>query len=145
MKKFDFRLNRVLHWREIQKQLQEERTRKAVQQAMQAREEASKLIESGQEAMRLVQMGGEASMMSSYPAFSRKLDQQKQAAVANIQGLDAAVAKERKRLVEMHRGVELLTRLHDTQRAEWDAENEREMQQFAEEAFVGRMNARSRA
>lgn len=145
MKKFEFRLNRVLHWREIQKQLQEERTRKAVQAAMEAREEASQLIARGQDAARLVQLGGEASMMASYPAFTRKLDQQKQDAVAQIQGLDAAVAKERKRLVEMHRGVELLARLQETRRAEWGAENEREMQQFAEEAFVGRIQSKMRA
>ncbi len=145
MKKFDFRLHRVLQWRELQKQLQEERTRNAVQLAAEARDAASTLIEQGRAAAKQIQLGGEASVLASYPAFSRKLDQQKQEAVAQIQGLDAAVAKERKRLVEMHRNVELLTRLKEKQHTDWATENEREMQQFAEEAFIGRIQSKARA
>ena len=145
MKKFEFRLDRVERWRVLQLRLQEEKTRKAAEVLALARRELDAVEEIAREAAAEIQRGGSATAMASYPGFLERNSRDREAAVARLQRLETAVNQERGVLLEMHRGVRLLEVLHETRRAEWTAESNKEEEEFAGEAFLGRVQSRKRA
>lgn len=145
MKKFEFRLERVERWRVLQMRLQEEKTRKAAEVLALARRELNSVGEIARTAAAEMQRGGTATAMAAYPGFLERNAKDRDLALARIQRLATAVNQERGVLLEMHRGVRLLELLHETRRAEWTAKANKEEEEFAGEAFLGRVQSKERA
>ena len=145
MKKFEFRLERVERWRALQMQLQEEKARKAAVLLETARGEALAMANLRRTSAAQIQTGGETTALASYPGFVQKLGREIQAANNNVMRLESATNAEKRRLLEMHRGVRLLERLHENRRQEWQAEVDRENERFAGEVFLGRVQSKLRA
>jgi hypothetical protein len=144
MKAFAFRLEQALRWRGEQASLQRSRLSAAAGNA--ARSHAA--LESSKTADRNAALAAkQAADGASLEAYARFAERSK----ARIRGLErqardaeTALAGEMNRLVEANRDVRVLEKLRHTERNRWHRALDREIDAFAGEAFLHRLQSNKR-
>ena len=145
MKAFTFRLEKVLRWREAQLDIEKSRAAAALAHISQIQaaieHQRSETAEAAQYIAR--EPGGNA--IGAYGRFlernrarSREFNEQMGAA-------RKALAAELKRVVEANRKLHLLEKLKSAERTRWRSEFDHELGQFADEAFLGRLQSNRRS
>ena len=140
MKAFRFRLDQAKRWRATQVDLEKSRVAIAAQRlaALQSDAEASRSELRGS-APHLT-TGAELQSLAVWRDRMRRriLDLEKQAKESQ-----QALAEQMKLLVEANRKHLLLENLEQTEQARWQSAFTRELEAFASEAFLGRLQSKS--
>ena len=140
MKKFAFTLDRVLDWRRLQAHIEEVRLEQLNQQRkgledqeMQISAECTRIQNQVLTAPNVT--GGELEAWDAFRQFSgaesKRLEQLMATAQKQVDQQAQVVASKR-------RDVELLEKLKDRRREAWSQEQDKEIQQLAEETFLAR-------
>jgi hypothetical protein len=140
MTPFRFRLQHVLSLRRTQFQLAESECRQAEGRlrAIQAQHAslASQKSETRNSVVRLPIVAGRILEPLTYWFHWTETEARRLTKLE--QGLTQELQKRRAALVEAHRKVRLLEKLHDNRQADWQTEFDREIEQIAADAFNSR-------
>lgn len=138
MKAFDFRLEKVLRWRETQLHLRKTRVADATAEVVRIHAAIEALAAEGLQGAALIAREPAAAVFIAYAGFldrtrarTRQLKDQLAKAKLNL-------AAETDRLVEANRKLRLLENLKSGKQNEWRKEFDRETANFADEAFLAR-------
>ncbi len=145
MKAFRFRLEQAQRWRATQRDLEKSRVAAAAKILSELRKEI--------EALRLGLSGGAAELsaqgtngesLASWAAYTehtvRRIKKLETAAQKAVQSLDAQM----KLLTEANRKVQLLENLRHSELSHWNADFNRELEAFAAETYLFRLQSRNR-
>jgi len=143
MKRFEFRLDRVVAWREEQLDLEESRLHQfqAELQHLEARRTAldSEEAASANALVRVAAVSAEdlhqEDRFRRYAAHERELIALKKTAT------ERSINEQRARVLEARKKLELLKRLRARRLAAWTADLDRELEQQAAEAHLSRRGA----
>ncbi len=144
MKRFQFPLERVRRWRAGQAALEELKLEQLHGNLEALREEKRKMARARSESEREVlgQASIEASELESLDAYRlharnkiREFENQELQAAAQIE-------EQRQRVIQAQRNVELLERLKQKALDAWQAESDREQENFAAELYLARWTRR---
>lgn len=145
MKAFHFRLGQILRWREQAVLLEEARVAASVARISAVEMAKSDLEAKLAAASREVASPGGCFALQCYEGFLKFARTQN----GILQQQENAARKEHAvamtRLLEANRNVRLLQNLRDLERRTWQREADRELADFAAEAFLARHCALSRA
>jgi flagellar export protein FliJ len=140
MKAFRFALDRALHIRRTQLEIERSKLQKLVREGEQLDKQAAALIAEAAGNRRMVSTqqlltGSEIAMMPDYQRASKqrllKLDSLKQDLVKRIQ-------EQQRQTVEAERKVKLLEKLRAKRFSEWETLTRKEQEDFASDAFLAR-------
>ena len=145
MKAFRFRLDQALRWRSVQRDAEKTRVAAAAKRLSEInadldmrRRELSNA--SGQ--IGPVTFGSALECLSAFSGMTRRrIGELEKAALKAQRELEVQT----KALLEANRKVRLIENLKQTGRAEWQKESDRELEAFASESFLGRLQSRERA
>lgn len=138
MKTFSFRLEQMRQWRETQAQLQEARVATALAKLAEIRA----AIEARRSELTAGRVSGnvDGAELRAYAEFRQRME----ARIRDLEGqavaAQGAAAVEMGRLVEAGRKVKLIENLKRRARLAWTREFDRELNAFADEAFLNRHN-----
>ncbi len=139
MKRFAFRLERLLQWRTVEKEQQESRLRALFAEAEQLEAERIALEDGAhfaeESVLRLDVLLEERQALSTYRQFLAR--ERKRLAVQRAE-LDARIEAQRQVLVEAERKVEALKNMRDDKQAEWRSQAEKEQGDFVDGLVVAR-------
>ena len=140
MKAFRFRLDRVLHWRAIQCELQEAALLRlteqrvslvdAIQQLGVTRKEASEAISS--------QLEIPSSIFQTVPAFHVRIDQEKAQLQLRGREVERALETQLRQTAEARRKQKLLEMLRESRLSHWTALRNAEDEAAAADAWLAR-------
>lgn len=140
MKRFHFPLDRVRRWREGQAGLEEMKLEQLRGNLAALREEKQNIevarTRSEQEVLKQPTIGAsELQSLDSYRLHARSKirDIEKREGQA-----ETLMAQQRQRVIEARRNAELLERLKQKAREEWQAASDGEQESFAAELYLGR-------
>ena len=144
MKAFAFRLEQALRWRGEQANLQKSRLSAAVGNAAKIHAALAARQAEAAHAAAAVKLSPDGAALTAYAGFaararSRIHDLEKRAREA-----EAALAAEMNRLVEANRKLRLLEKLKTNEQGRWRRAFDREIEAFAGEAFLHRLQSRKR-
>ena len=138
MKKFEFRLEAALRLRQTQREIErsklqglladESRLRNAVLALEAERQRASSALHSSQEI--------DAFELRALSAYNLGAEARKATLIQQLSRQNHLVAEARGRVIAAERNVTLLEKLREKQRAGWQAEWDREIEQNAQEAWT---------
>ena len=146
MKSFRFPLQKPLEWRQVQLQLEESRMKQLTAglrrlDAARAELEAA-LNRAEREVIQAGSVDGtETAALDGYRSHARK------SAVALLRSRreqEQRIAVQHRNLLEARRRVRILEKFRDRQLAEWKSELNREVENFASEAYLAQWNRRAR-
>ncbi len=142
MKAFDFRLEKVLRWRETQLHLHKSRVAAATAEVVRIQGAIEMLAAECVKSAGLIALDPAAVVFTAYAGFvdrsrarTRQLKDQLAKAKRNL-------AAETDRLAEVNRKLRLLENLKSGQHDEWQREFDREIAAFADETFLGRLQSK---
>ncbi len=148
MKAFRFQLDQVLKWRSSQVDVEKARLAAAVARVAELQRDAATLeaqLTTEVAAWKLGTSGAELSLWDAYYRRTRKR-------IADLHVLaaeaEAALSTARQSLVEADRRLKLLQNLRDTRYRRWAADWSRELEAFAAESFLSKLqleNGRARS
>ncbi|MGD1070124.1 MAG: hypothetical protein ABSB15_08275 [Bryobacteraceae bacterium] len=140
MKAFRFRLDQALRWRATQVDLEKSRAAVAATRLANLRARAEASRRELKESPPQLTTGSELQSLAIRRDRMRRqiLDIEKQAKEA-----EQALAERMKLLVEANRKHLLLENLRQTEQARWQSAFTRELEAFAGEAFLGRLQSKS--
>ncbi len=145
MKTFRFRLDSALRWRAAQNDLAKSRVAAAARRLLDLRGEIDALrtgLKDGSGQLTPVASGSALQLWNAYTARTlRRIAELEKAAHKAGQDLTAQTQA----LLEANRKLRLVENLERTSRAEWRSDFNRELEAFAGEAFLGRLQSRERA
>ena len=140
MKRFEFRLERVVAWREEQLAVEEAQLHQL--QAESASLDARRLaldVEQAAAARALVRAATiTAQDLHSEDGFRRYAARERERIAVQKTETERRIVDQRKRVLEARKKVELLNRLRAKRQASWIVEFERELEQQASEAHLVR-------
>ncbi len=148
MKAFQFPLQRVLEWRELQMRTEEERL-STIQNRLvevQHRESALTAAQLNAEMNVLGRPLVEATEFRALAAFQLRIRGQKVALVAARKNLEIQIAEQRKRLLKARKDCKILENLKERRKKSWTYLHDRELENTAAESFISnwaRSNAES--
>jgi flagellar export protein FliJ len=144
MKAFAFRLEQALRWRGEQASLQKSRLSAAVGRAA----KMNAALESGKAEARsaaaAVKQSPDGAALSAYAGFAARSKARIHDLEKQTREAEGALAAEMSRLVEANRAVRLLEKLRHTEQDRWRRAFDREIETFAGEAFLHRLQSRKR-
>jgi hypothetical protein len=140
VKAFQFPLERVLHWRRTQLELERAAMERLVQRRMELQEAVRALAARRMEADVSIAHaegfpGRDVQTFSAYQARARR---EKAALMERGQILDRETAAQLAIAMEAQRRVKLLERLRGQRLREWTSATDAEQERFAAEAWLGR-------
>lgn len=146
MRKFEFRLSRVLEFRQQELDLEQSRLYALLSQQKSLEEEEAllknQLAEARDEAFGNPQLSG--SSLQTLAQFQRyvvdrcgRLETQKAELAVRVRGQQA-------RIVEAERRVNLLLKLKDRKQDAWTIEQEKELESLAADSFLAKLSAKKR-
>ena len=144
MKAFSFRLDQALRWRGEQAGLQKSRLSAAVGHAAKMHAALESGIAEARNAAIAVKQSPDGAALSSYAGFAARSKVRIQDLEKHTREAEGALAAEMKRLVEANRAVRLLEKLRHTEQDRWRRAFDREIETFAGEAFLHRLQSRKR-
>lgn len=141
MKAFDFRLEKVLRWRETQLRVRKARVADATAEVARKQGALEALAAESAQSAASIAREPAASALHAYARFldrarvrARQLQEQLTNAKRNL-------AAETDRLVEANRKLRLLENLKSGKQDEWRREFDRQTADFGDEAFLSRMHS----
>lgn len=138
MKTFHFRLEKALRWREAQLDIEKSRAAAALARitAIQAAIEQQRAASAEAAAcIRTAPAGGALSLYAGFLERDRGRSRQFKDQLVTAK---KTLAAEMERLLEANRNLHLVEKLRTAEQARWHREFDRELGQFADEAFLGR-------
>lgn len=144
MKKFAFRLDRLLQWRTVEKEQEEGRLQALFSQleqldaARRALEQNAELAENS--VLRPDVLTEERQALDGYRRF---IAIERQRLLGLRAELETRIEKQRLVLVEAERKVEALNRMRDDKKAEWRAQADKEQEDLVAELVVARWGRRA--
>ena len=145
MKAFRFRLEQALRWRSVQRDAEKTKVAAAAKRLSEVTSELEVQRSQLREAVTQLSPVTSGAALAFLGAFRDKTSRR-------IAELERAEAKARtevdaltKALLEANRRVKLVENLKQTKRTEWQAAFDRELEAFASESFLGRLQSRERA
>jgi hypothetical protein len=145
VKAFVFRLQQALAWRETELNLQRARVA-AVTATLASVESAVRAAHADvQRAATLVPTDATGLRLDSYAAFRRRSQHHIRELEAQALAARKAVDLETKQLVEANRKVRVLENLRTGAQNQWQREFDRELADFADEAFLQGISRRARS
>jgi flagellar export protein FliJ len=148
MKAFQFPLQRVLEWRELQMRTEEEKLSTIQNKLAQVlhRENALTAAQLNAEMKVLGKPLVEASEFRALAAFQLRIRGEKVSLVAARKNLEVQIAEQRKRLLKARKDCKILENLKERRKKTWTYLNDRELENTAAESFISnwaRTNAES--
>jgi flagellar export protein FliJ len=148
MKAFQFPLQRVLEWRELQMRTEGERL-STIQNRLvevQHRENALTAARLNAEMNVLSRPLVEATEFRALAAFQLRIRGEKVSLVAARKNLEIQIAEQRKRLLKARKDCKILENLKERRKKSWTYLHDRELENTAAESFISnwaRSNAES--
>jgi flagellar biosynthesis chaperone FliJ len=136
MKRFQFRLQRVLEIRRVQARMEEEALHR-----LQAARTALRNRLAGLERETAASFEVPLEQQRDAPQYRRFLAGQARKLEGDLSQLGAQIAAQQAKLAEAERRCRLLERLRERARAEWNAAFARELDELAAEAHRARLHA----
>jgi|SRR5579872_5038175 len=145
MKKFEFRLQRILNWRAGELRAEQERLSNVVSERQQLETRRSGILEAHDRSQRELFAAGPVtgSDLAALGAYRSHLEKDWTAVERLISNCQVRIVAQRVRALEAQRRVRLLEKLQERRHAEWRVEWDREMEAFSSEAFLSRWPERS--
>ena len=144
MKTFAFRLEKALRWREAQLDIEKSRAAAAIARVSGIQDSMELLRSESVEAAKYIAGEPDSSRISSYAGFVERNRARTREFHEQMGEAKNALAAGVKRVVEANRKLHLLEKLRSAERVRWRSEFERDLGQFADEAFLGRLQSRRR-
>lgn len=143
MKTFRFALDRALHLRRIQLEMEQARLAQLGAEVLRIRKSVAALTDFGTETRNWI--SGKTSLNSgsivTVSDFQKRSRQHVQAMECKIGELQAQTEAQKVKALEARRKVKLLETLRDARYTEWLAEADREQETFAADAYLARWTA----
>ncbi len=145
MKAYRFRLDQALRWRSAQRDMEKMKVAVVAKRVADIRTEQD--LRAAELKAAPGQLGPETdgSALELLSAFTnrtrRRIEDLKKAEAKAQQELAAQMQL----MLEANRKVRLIENLHDTGRADWQHEFDRELEAFASDSFLGRLQSKKRA
>lgn len=138
MTKFQFRLDTVLRLRELELRLEREKLNQLLAERTRLERSLVSVAEERVEAHAFVRTCPSAGSTEfrALSAFLLGSDARAAALRGSIQRLEQAISEQRVRVLAADRKERLLLKLKDKRLAEWRAENDRELETLAQEAWL---------
>lgn len=144
MKKFAFRLERLLQWRTVEREQQEARLQalfSELEQLDAARRALERNAESAEESvLRPDVLTEERQALDGYRRF---ISSERQRLLGLRAELGTRIEKQMLVLVEAERKVEALSQMRDDKKAEWRIERDKEQEDLVSELVVARWGRRT--
>ena len=146
MRIFEFRLEKVLRWRQAQLEVEQFSLGRLAAEC--ARWDArlthlDKEREGAEQAVLASRTVG-GTELGALARYQERLHKEKQIAAGRLLQSEQKMEKQRERLLAARRGFRLLEKLRQVRRTEWEAAVNREFDALADEAFLARWAFRSR-
>lgn len=138
MKRFDFRLESALKWRDMQLQHEQETLNRFVADELRAQETLQRLRDDRDAVREQMRQSGsidglELRALASYLAAC---EPRERALSLDVSVKAQRAAEQRRRVVEAERRVRLIQKLRDRQLAEWTTATERQMDSTAQDTWT---------
>src|ERR1700733_7704982 len=148
MKAFQFPLQRVLEWRELQMRTEEEKLSAIQNQLAEVlhRENALTAAQLNAEMNLLGRPVVEATEFRALSAFQIRIRSEKVSLLAARKNLETQIAEQRKRLLKVRKDCKILENLKDRRKKAWTYLSDREIENTAAESYISnwaRSNAES--
>ena len=143
MKNFHFPLERVLAYRRLQRDIERGRLEQSLAHVRKVEDLAAEIRREGEmtEAdVRTSPMDG--TQLRSLEGYRGYLKRSANEVEMHRRRAEHAAEQQRTQLVEAERSVRMLEKLESKARAEWQSALQREMEEFASEAFLARWKQR---
>ena len=143
MKAFHFRLDQALRWRATQVDIEKSRAAAAAAQLVAVRLELEARRNELKSGARSLMGTSTGSALAGFAAWRERTMLRIESLEKTEQDAERAVAAQMQLLVEANRRCRLLENLRHTEHAQWQKEFGRELEAFASEAFLGRLQSKS--
>jgi flagellar export protein FliJ len=130
---FKFRLQRVLHLKEIELKTEEFKLEALLQRRLEMQagiEAAEQTVRSERESIESATYANSAQLLA-FEQFKRRAEKERQEALRNLAAHDEVIEKQRAVIVEARRGILLLEKLREKRHADWQVEADKEMESLA--------------
>ena len=147
MKRFEFRMERVRKWREDQAELEEMRLQQLYAQLRGLEDEEREVAASAERFHRgvLAQESVTAEELGALEAYQDYTKHEIRRLQAKQKEVKAQVEKQRQRLLEAHRRVQLLDCLREKALVAWTAARDKEQEELGAELFLGNLTRKAGA
>ncbi len=137
MKKFEFRLASVLRLRETQLAIEKNKLQQLFAERAKLQEDLASIAEERQSSEAWLQGMSDATSgdLRSLSAFLLGSKARETTLLQALGRCDSDIARQRQRTVQAERNQKLLLNLKDKQKAEWQAEFDKELETVAQEAW----------
>ena len=143
MKAFRFRLDQALRWRATQVDIEKAAAASAASRLAGIREEAESLRQSLTGSALELASGATGESLKSWSAWRDRTRRR----IVELEGKEQEARKalddQMQRLLEANRKQRLLEKLREGEQARWQADFGRELEAFASEVFLGRLQSKS--
>ena len=138
MKKFEFRLDAALRWRNTQLQLERVKLQKLLSEEQRLKANLQSLLDERQAALIELQSSAQiqASDLRTMSAYLLGVDARVHLSRGEIAKYAGPIAQQRRNLLKAERNVRLLEKLREDRYSEWKHEFDKEIEQGAEESWL---------
>lgn len=145
MKAFRFRLDSALRWRATQNDLEKSRVAVAAKRVLDLRTAIeTRHIDLQNGALQLTPVSS-GSALEHWSAFTGKIRRELGELGKALKRAEEALAVQTQALLEANRKLRLVENLKESAHIEWSEEFNRELEAFAAETFLGRLQSKKRA
>lgn len=140
MKAFRFRLEKVLAWRRTELEVEQFKARQLAAELERIEQERNQVLAARTAAERALLGAGRAdgADLQAHASYLAQLDRRKSGLEQRRAAQKARLAEQQKRLLDAQRRCRLLERLRARRHDEWQAEADRELENFAAEMHLAR-------
>ncbi len=138
MKKFEFPLDSALRWRKTIADLRKAEAMNSARAVAAAEATVQRLEAARIEAGRQLATQSDGAGLAAFSGYLERSRREILKAQSIVVRARAALEAARKRLIEADRDARLIEKLKERRLAEWRAEADREIEQFAAESFLNR-------
>src|SRR5690348_6134641 len=140
MTAFNFRLEKVLRWRQAKMELEQFALHRLAAECARWDVRLSEIEEARRHADELIGSAGpvEGSDLAALARYQQHLHDEKQAAIAHRRNCEQRTEQQRTILLAARREFRLLEKLRQVRRAEWESAVNREFESLAAETYLAR-------
>jgi len=144
VKRFEFRLQQVLEWREKQLELEDARLKQQIAGIASLDQASAGLASAGLQAERQLRSSAAVSGqdLAALAGFRQHIRMRSREIAERRAEALKQLAAQQKVMLEARRRCRLLERLKERRLSEWQAESDRELDALASESFLARWAAR---
>jgi len=143
VKAFEFRLDQALRWRSTQVDIEKSHAAQAAARLAAIRAELEARRTELREAPRHLSAGSNGASLESFGVWTNRIRRHIADLEKKAKEAAAALAARMELLLEANRKRRLLENLRQTEHGRWRVESNRELEAFAGEAFLGRLQSKN--